>query len=137
MRHLGAALLAASLIAGLAGQPALAKPPLRDVAAIDDALFDLGIANIVRKECPTIKARMIKAVRYVKGLERKARDLGYSEDEIEAYIDSDAEKNRLRAKAATFFEAKGVDTSSPQSYCALGLQEIQKSSRIGSLLRAK
>ncbi|MGC1505039.1 MAG: DUF5333 family protein, partial [Sulfitobacter sp.] len=38
---------------------------------------------------------------------------------------------------AVFFRARGVDTSDPQSYCAVGLQEIQKSSRIGSLLRAK
>jgi len=43
----------------------------------------------------------------------------------------------MRAKAATFFRTRGVDTSDPQSYCAFGLQEIQKSSRIGSLLRAK
>ncbi|MCX7559430.1 DUF5333 domain-containing protein [Sulfitobacter sp. F26204] len=133
MRILVAAFLSASLIAG----PAMAKPPLREVAAIDDALFDLGLADIIRKECPTISARMFKAIGYVRNLEQKARGMGYSQAEIEAYTDSDAEKNRLRAKAAAFFRARGVDTSDPQSYCVLGQQEIQKSSRIGSLLRAK
>ncbi len=133
MRYLGAALLGVSLLATLA----MAKPPLREVAAIDDALFDLGIADRIRKSCPTIGARMFRAILYVGKLEQKARSLGYTQAEIDAYTDSDIEKNRLRAKAATFFRARGVDTSDAQSYCALGLEEIQKSSRIGSLLRAK
>lgn len=117
--------------------PALANPPLREVAEIDDALLDLGIADHIRKNCPTIEARMIKAVSYIWNLKSQAKDLGYSEGEIEAYIDSDAEKERMRARGVAFFAARGVDTSDPQSYCALGLQEIQKSSRIGSLLKAK
>ncbi|MDG1169975.1 MAG: DUF5333 domain-containing protein [Sulfitobacter sp.] len=118
-------------------QPAQAKPPLREVAEIDDSLFDMGIADMIRKNCPTISARMLKAIGYIHNLEQKAAALGYTPEEIEAYTDSDAEKNRLKAKAETFFRARGVDTSDPQSYCALGLEEIQKSSRIGSLLRAK
>jgi hypothetical protein len=131
-------LLSAALIAALAwGTTATAKPPLREVSEIDDALFDLGIADMIRKECPDISARMFRAIAYVSDLQSRARDLGYSDEEIEAYTDSDAEKDRMRAKAAAFFAERGVDTSDPQSYCALGLDEIQKSSRIGSLLRAK
>ena len=133
MKSLVAALLGASLLA----TPLMAKPPLRDVAAIDDALFDLGIVDRIRKSCPTIHARMFRAIGYVRKLEKKARAMGYSQAEIDAYTDSEIEKNRLRAKAVTFFRARGVDTSDAQSYCALGLEEIQKSSRIGSLLRAK
>ena len=122
---------------GILAIPAMAKPPLNHVAAIDDALFDLGIADLIRKNCPTIDARIFKAFNYVRKLESEAKALGYTSAEIEAYTDSDADKARLRAKAVEFFKAKGVDTSDPQSYCALGRAEIQKSSRIGSLLRAK
>ncbi len=123
--------------ASLMGPPLAAKPALRDVAAIDDALLDLGIADRIRKQCPSISARMLKALSYVRDVQKKARSLGYSDQEIEAYTDSDEEKARMRARGAAFFEAKGVDTSDPQSYCALGKAEIQKGSRIGSLLRAK
>ena len=133
MKILVAALLGATMLA----TPVMAKPPLREVAAIDDALFDLGIADLIRKNCPTIAPRMFRAIGYVRDLERQAVAMGYSKSEIEAYTDSDAEKNRLRGKAAAFFRARGVDTSDPQSYCALGIAEIQKASRIGSLLRAK
>jgi len=122
---------------GLIASPAMAKPPLRDVAEIDNALLDLGIADRIRKNCPSINARLFKAVSYVRNLEKRAKAKGYSEAEIEAYTDSDAEKSRMRAKGAAFFKSKGVDTSDPQSYCALGNAEIQKGSRIGSLLRKK
>ena len=132
MKYVGAALLSAALVAG----PGWAKPPLREVAVIDDALFDLGIADRIRKECPSIDARMFRAIGYVRDLQQQARDLGYSKSEIEAYTDSDAEKDRMRAKAKDFFAQRGGDTSEPQSYCALGREEIQKSSRIGSLLKA-
>ena len=114
-----------------------ANEPLREVAAIDDALFDLGIADRIRKNCPSIHARLFRAIRYVRNLEKEARALGYTQAEIDADTDSDADKERLRTKAAAFFEDRGVDTSDPESYCALGLEEIQKESRIGSLLRAK
>ena len=133
MRPLMSALIALSLIA----TPLAAKPPLREVAEIDDALLDLGIADRIRDECPDISARMVRAVQYVRKLEKRARALGYSKDEIAAYTDSEAEKERMRARGAAFFAARGVDTSDPQSYCALGNAEIQKGSRIGSLLRAK
>lgn len=133
MKHLMIAITGLSLITA----PVAAKTPLRDVPEIDDALLDLGIADRIRKECPSISARMIKAITYVRGLEKKALGMGYSKSEIEAYTDSDIEKARMRARGADFFKAKGVDTSDPQSYCALGNAEIQKGSRIGSLLKAK
>ena len=122
---------------GLATAPAYAKPPLRDVAAIDDALLDVGIADAIRKNCPTINARVFKATRFLWRIKAQANELGYTDAEIDAYRKSDAEKERLKARGRAFFKARGVDTSDPQSYCALGLEEIQKQSRIGSLLRAK
>ena len=133
MKVVSAAFLGLSLIA----TPILAKPPLRDVPAIDDALFDLGVADIIRKKCSTIDARMLRAIGYVRKLERRAKALGYTEEEIEAYTDSERDKNRLRAKAASYFAARGVDPEKPESYCAVGREEIHKASRIGSLLRAK
>lgn len=133
MRSVVISLVCASLLA----TPVMAKPPLRDVAAIDDALLDVGIADAIRKNCSAIDARVLKATAFLWRLKNKANDLGYSDAEIDAYRKSDAEKDRLRARGMAFFKAQGVDTSDPQSYCAVGMAEIQKQSRIGSLLRAK
>ena len=136
MRHLGKALLTAALLIGTFPLSAAAKPPLRDVAVIDDAVFDVGLAHIISEECPSIAPRKIKGGLFLMKLKREANALGYSDAEIDAYRKSDTEKARLKARGKAFFKARGVDTSDPQSYCVLGLEEIQKSSRIGSLLKA-
>lgn len=125
-----------SIVAMTAGTVS-AKQPLREVSAVDDAVFDVLMADRIRKECPDIGARAIKALTLYRSVRSKARSLGYTDDEIEAYGDSEQEKARMRAKGEAYLRANGVVASDPQSYCAVGRKEIQKSSRIGSLLREK
>ena len=131
MRHL---ILTVSFFAVSAGAVA-AKPPLREVARIDQAVFDVAVADQIRKKCPDIAPRVVKALSLYRGTRKHARELGYTDDEIEAY--GDAEKAWMRAKGEAYLRSNGVVTSDPQSYCALGRKEIQKASRIGSLLREK
>jgi hypothetical protein len=133
MRNL---VLTLSILAMSAGS-VTAKQPLREVREIDDAVFDVAVANKIRKECPDISARLIKAVILYRSVRSKARSLGYSEEDIDAYGDSKQEKARMRAKGEAYLRTNGVVASDPQSYCAVGRKEIQKSSRIGSLLREK
>lgn len=133
MRHL---ILSIAVIACAAGTVA-AKPPIRDVKAIDDAVFDVAVADQIRKKCPDIAPRIVQALSLYRATRAKAREMGYTDAEIEAYGDSDVEKARMRAKGEAYLKANGVVLDDPQSYCALGRKEIQKSSRIGSLLREK
>lgn len=133
MRHL---ILPVSVFVLIAGGVA-AKQPLREIKAIDNAVFDVAVADQIRKKCPDIAPRLVQAYTLYRSTRKHARDLGYSDEEIEAYGDSDAEKARMRANGEAYMRANGVVTSDPQSYCALGRKEIQKSSRIGSLLREK
>ena len=128
------ALCGVVMAAGIAS-PAAANPPLRETA-IDDGLLAVGLADQIRKSCPEISARMFVAVRYVMGLRQQARDLGYSDADITAYRRSDAEKARLRAKGAAYLAANGVVENRPETYCALGREEIENESQIGALLRA-
>lgn len=115
--------------------PLMAKPALRDVPEIDETLLAVGLADEIRKQCPNISARYIKALRLVTGLRDKARNMGYTEVEIDAYRKSSVEKARLKAKGKSYLNANGVTVGDPQSYCALGRAEIEKSSQIGTLLR--
>lgn len=133
MRHLILTLSVFALIA----TAAVAKQPLREIKVIDDAVFDVAVADEIRKKCPDIAPRLVQAYSLYRATRQHARELGYSDDEIEAYGDSDVEKARMRAKGDAYLRANGVVASDPQSYCALGRKEIQKSSRIGSLLRIK
>ncbi len=133
------ALLAAVMAAGLGASvsAASARPHLREVAEINHGLFAVAIAREIKDYCPTIHARYFRAFNFLSSLKRKARDMGYSDAEIEAYVDNDEEKARLRARGEAYLAAKGVSYDDPQSFCALGREEINKSSQIGVLLRAK
>ncbi|MEM9576077.1 MAG: DUF5333 domain-containing protein [Pseudomonadota bacterium] len=124
-----------AMLASLAAGAVAAKPALRDVPEIDDGLFVVGLAHEIRKNCPSIEARLFKAFGFLRGLERDARDLGYTEDEIRTHLKSKAEKKRLRARAAQYMEAQGFGQDKA-GYCALGKAEIARASEIGALLRA-
>ena len=124
-----------ALVLALAAGSVAAKPPLRDVPEIDGTILAVGIADEIRKNCPDISARMIRAVTVVNGLKGKARALGYSDAEIDAYRKSDVEKARLKAERDRYLSAGGVLASTPETYCTLGRVEIEKGGQIGALLR--
>ncbi|MEL6620954.1 MAG: DUF5333 domain-containing protein [Pseudomonadota bacterium] len=124
-----------ALILSLATGPVAAKPHLRDVPEIDGTILAVGIADEIRKNCPNISARMLYAIGVVNGLKGKARDLGYSDAEIDAYRKSNAEKDRLKAERRAYLAAAGVKANAPETYCALGRVEIEKGGQIGNLLR--
>ena len=115
---------------------ALAKPSLRDVPEIENIIFAAALAHEISGKCNSIKPRKVKALGMAWQLKSRANDLGYSDSEIRAYVESDAEKARMRAKGQRFLKANGVNYSKPASFCTFGHAEIGKSSAIGVLLRA-
>ena len=113
-----------------------AKPPLRDVKEIDNELYYIAIANEISEYCPSISGRRLKAIGVLWGLKSQANKLGYSDNEIRAYVDSDAEKDRMRAKGEAYLARHGVTYENPNSFCTLGRAEIERNSAIGVYLRA-
>ncbi|WP_286193625.1 DUF5333 domain-containing protein [Tropicibacter sp. R16_0] len=114
-----------------------AKPPLREVSEIDNELYYIAIANEIAEICDGISGRRMKAIGVMWGLRSKANKLGYSDDEIRAYVESDTEKARMRAKGESYLAANGAKYGKPETFCALGRTEINKNSAIGVYLRAK
>ncbi len=129
--------LALTIAATLAAGTVAAKPPLRDVSAVDDGLLAVGIADEIRNTCDSVEARMITALMRLQGLKSEARSRGYSEEEIEDYVTSKAEKARMRKRVEAYMQANGVKSGDKSSYCTLGKQEIAKGSAIGTLLKAR
>lgn len=126
-----------ALILTLTAGAALAKPPLREVKEIDDAIFWGVVAYEISEQCPTIAARQLKAVSDLWSLGRKAEKMGYSREEIKTYIRSDEEKARMRKRGEALFASKGVSYDDPQSFCTFGQSEIERNSAIGVYLKAK
>ncbi len=129
-------LLTAILIAALSfGGAASAKQPLREVASIDDALMYVAIADAIRKSCDTINARLIRAYSELNRLKALARDMGYTEEEVEAYVTSKSEKARMKDKAEAFLQVNGVRPDDTPALCRFGQEQIQAQTEIGQLLR--
>lgn len=130
-------LTAALMMAGFAATAAMAKPALRDVAEIDDQMLRVGLALEISEQCEEIDARTLKGLGFLWSVKRRANALGYTNDEINAYRKSEAEKARIRERGEAYVKSKGLDPTSAADLCKLGKAEIAEGSVIGSLLKAK
>ncbi|WP_308917539.1 DUF5333 domain-containing protein [Jannaschia sp. LMIT008] len=130
MRSLG-------LIGALAYLPAVASADLADERGITEGLITVGIAYEIAEVCPDIDGRRFRGLRYLLALRSAAEDMGYSAAEIDAFVDDDAEKDRLEAIARRRLQAKGARPGDPGSHCRVGMAEVASGSQIGRLLRPR
>lgn len=136
MKFVKSLLLAGAAMLILPASVASAKPSLRDVPEIENIIFAAALAHEISENCHSIKPRRMKALGMAWQLRSRANDLGFSDAEIRAYVESDVEKARMRAKGDRFFKENGVDLDAPETFCAFGHAEMAKSSAIGALLKA-
>ncbi|TDK43046.1 DUF5333 domain-containing protein [Antarcticimicrobium luteum] len=137
MSYLSAVLFTVTLLLGLPAGADAAKPPLREVPEIADGIFTIVVANEIRRKCDDIGGRLIKGIAQIHRLKGRANDLGYSDDEIRALLDSKAEKALMVARGKSYMAGFGLDYDKPGDLCRLGRLEIENNSAIGALLRAK
>jgi len=112
-----------------------AQTALKDVAKVRDGIIFVGMAYEISEQCDSINARLFRGLGYLQSLRRHARDLGYSEAEVDAYIDDDAEKDRLESIARAQLAQLGVVPGQEASYCAVGRGQMDANTRVGWLLR--
>ena len=123
--------LAATLLAGPAG----AQTPLKDVAYVRDGIIHVGMAYEISEKCGDLKARLFRGLGFLQSLKNHARGLGYTEAEIDAYVNDAAERDRLEAIARAALADLGVVEGVESSYCAVGRAQIAANTRVGWLLR--
>lgn len=112
--------------------PVLALPPLSEQSYVTERLMSARVADRIRKSCPDISARFVYAYGEARALKRWAEGQGYSEDQIDAFLDDKAEKRRIYRLAEEYLTANGADGEA--GFCALGKAEIAKASYIGSFI---
>lgn len=123
--------LAASAVA------AEARTRLQDDQVIEDGLRVVAIGKMLQRNCEAISPRRLKALSFALSLQRRARKMGYSDAEIDAYLDSEADKARIKAGARRYLEARGVEFENPSSFCTVGRGEIQNATNVGQFLRSE
>ena len=129
-------LLPLALIGAVLASPAAALEPLSQEKYINDRLIAARIADRIRRTCPTIDGRILYAYGEARKLKSYAQKKGYSNAQIDAFLDNRQEKDRIYAVAEDYLKRKGARADDPQSFCAVGRQEIANRSVIGSLLVA-
>ncbi|MCY4153549.1 MAG: DUF5333 domain-containing protein [Aestuariivita sp.] len=127
----------AIVLAILSSTNVAAHPPLQEVPEIDEEVFYIAVADVIRKECDRIDARTIRAISRMLEINARARELGYGDTEINEYLDSEDNKERMREKGRELFESRAVNPEKPENLCQMGFEEIKNQTRIGELLRVK
>lgn len=138
MRGWRAPLLGAVLALGLAGASgADARVPLGEDAELRDGLTLVAAGNYLRRNCDAVTPRIFRALSYAQKLHNRGRALGYSDAEIEAFLDDEDEKDKVKARAKAYLEARGVDFDEPETFCTVALAEIQDGTGVGWFLKEK
>ena len=133
MRTLLTTLLCTSLALPAAAQGA--RPGLPNEPEITEGLIAVGMAYEIDRQCDALDARKLTGITTLLGLKGRARDLGYSSAEVDAFIDDDAEKERLKVVARARLAALGAAEGDEASWCAVGRSQIDGGTAVGRLLR--
>ncbi|MBY6047602.1 DUF5333 domain-containing protein [Vannielia litorea] len=133
-RALAGAVIAVILALGFSG--AASAKSLADSKAVNSGLISVGIALEISEKCPDISARTIRGYSFLNSLKKQARAEGFSDAEIDAYVDDKAQKARLIKKARAYMASKGANGST-ESYCKVGRAEIAAGTQAGNLMRAR
>ncbi|TYB91253.1 DUF5333 domain-containing protein [Oceaniovalibus sp. ACAM 378] len=118
-----------------AAAPAAALVPLHQNERVVNSFYAIGLADEVRKNCPSISPRLLRAYNYLKSIESYARNAGYSDAQIEDLTENKAEKEKLRAKVRADLVRRGAKPGSPEGYCSVGREEIKNDTASGRLLK--
>ena len=116
--------------------PAYALVPINEEPVIHDKLLQGFIGDAIADNCPTIKARTMKALGELNNLRDYALKQGYEASVVREFVTSKEEKAKFKAEAAEWLKAKGAEPGKPEAYCTIGEEEIAKGTLAGSLLRS-
>ena len=113
--------------------PASANPA--NVERVTEGLIAAGIAVELGDQCGSVSVRRLRGINFLFGLKRHLEDLGYSNAEIDAYIDNRTEKASLETIAQQRLNALGARSGDEETYCTVARTQIAQDTQIGRLLR--
>jgi len=115
--------------------PGSAAGSLAEEAVVTEGLIATAIAYEIGRRCDSLHPRMLAGIAFLNRLKSYAAGQGYTAAQIDAYVDDDAEQDRLEAIARARLAEKGGVVGDWATYCAVGRAEMAVGSQIGQLLR--
>lgn len=113
------------------------RQPLSEISELQDGLFVAAMVRGVDRRCDTMEARKLQGFLFLSRLNSTAKSYGYSQDEIDAYLDDEAEKDRMRARAAAYLTENGYDPTDNSELCRFGRDQVAAGTQIGKYLRLR
>ncbi|WP_424939640.1 DUF5333 domain-containing protein [Aliiroseovarius sp. S253] len=107
---------------------------LRTDSRMHNELLGASVAYLLDENCSELGLRKLRLLNKAFSLRKHAVSLGYTTNEVMAYVDSETEQDRFRAIAEPLLASKGVVKGQEETYCTVGRAEIEKRSFAGSLL---
>lgn len=105
---------------------------LLNVPVVTEKLSDARSADILRKKCDGVSARLLYAYSEAQKLKKHVVSLGYSKDDVDLFLKSKDAKKVIYSKADKKLESLGL---AENGACDLASQQIQNKTYIGSFLR--
>jgi len=136
MPRIGFHILIAVLVSSTGPAPAEARLSLAEEPHINEQLIAAAAGDMLRKTCPTLSARFLVVWQKLRDLEKYARDQGFTEEEVDAFLKDKEQRARVKAAATSYLAEAGVIEGDVGSYCMAGRAEIDKGTLVGSLLRS-
>lgn len=135
MKRLTALVLSLVLTSGAAG--ASADAGLANDKEIANGLLAMAVADKIRRSCNGISGRFFRARNFARDLQNFAQARGYTQAEIEAFLDDPVQRMNMLTLRNAYFESKGIGDPDAEDLCGLGRAEIAEKTMIGNLLKAK
>lgn len=138
MRHALLALVAALSITGSASAAttqAQINEALRNSPQIYNGLFTAALIRHVTDTCPGIRPPgRLARVNYFLSLYNRARGMGYSRAQIEAFVEDEAEQARMKSLVERHLQRAGVNPASEAEVCAFARTQIAERTALGRQL---
>ena len=114
---------------------ASAQTALKDVSYVREGIVNVGMAYELSERCGDLRARLFRGISFLQSLKDYASELGFSDTEIDDYVNDRAEKKRLEGIARARLTELGVVEGEEATYCTVGRAQIAANTRVGWLLR--
>ena len=98
--------------------------PMNQDPELERGLRLVAQGHFVRKYCDSVSPRVFRAYGLLNSLKSRAEELGYSEEEMEAYVDDPTEKARVEGLAKLDLEAMGAVFGQPDTFCDVAKTQI-------------
>jgi hypothetical protein len=111
---------------------------LRANAPIYNGLFTAGLIKHIVDTCPDVQGpNRLMRVNYFMGLYNQARRLGFDRAQIEAFVEDEAEQERLRTLVKSHLAKQGVQPDDKMSVCTYARAQMTERTVLGARLRER